>query len=156
MALSDGLWGKLFARKNGSQEPCPHKERRRSERHRMDLPVRFRLYVPSQPERGTLLIPAQLYDISEHGVGLLAGRMEYDGLHLTTPDRHSWEQCLLEIEIPFGKEPLRVHGKAVWYVPNPGAQTLAFRVGIEFVEVTADLRARIRSFLNLYRVAAEV
>jgi hypothetical protein len=70
MALSDGLWGKLFARKNGSQEPCPHKERRQSERHRMDLPVRFRLYVPSQPERGTLLIPAQLYDISEHGVGL--------------------------------------------------------------------------------------
>jgi len=156
MAFANGFWDRVFPRKNASQGPFPEKERRRAPRYRMDLPVRFRIFVPGQAARTTLMIPAQLYDISENGIGLLSGRMEYEGLHLITPDQQSWEQCRVEIEIPFGKEALRVQGRAVWYVPNPGAQTLGFRVGIELVEVTAALRERIRAFVTIYRAAAEV
>jgi hypothetical protein len=155
MAVTSGLWGRIFPRKNGSTDIVPQKDRRRCERYRMDLPARFCVYVPSDPARRTMSIPGQIYDISESGIGLLIGKMEYEGLHLIDPNRQTWEQCRLEIEIPFGREPLQIKGRAVWYVRNADAHPPVYRVGIEFVGLTAALKDRIRTFLNICISATE-
>ena len=53
-------------------------------------------------------------------------------------------------------QPLSLKGKAVWYVRNPKGHPFIFRVGIEFRELTQDLRESIRTFINIYLSASDV
>ena len=154
MATSNGLWQKIFLR-NSYKKEAPKKERRRSKRYRVDLPVQFRLYLPSRPETSSSMLAAQICDLSEHGIGLLTNTMEYEGLHFMAPDIQTSEQGRLEIRIPFGNEPLSLKGKAIWYVRNPENHAYLFRVGIEFQDLSRDLKERIRTFINIYLSAHE-
>jgi len=154
MGVSNGLWGKILPKKNGAGNGWPQKERRRAPRYRLDLPVNFQVYSPSQPQKRTLPVNARTYDISESGIGLLMSRMEYDGMHLVTPGGPNSEQCRLDIEIPFGKDPIRVKGQAVWYVQNSETFPPVFRVGVEFVELTAALKDKLHTFVSVCASAA--
>ena len=44
------------------------KERRRSLREGLDLPVRFRIYLPSSPDSSSPLLPGQLDNYSSQGI----------------------------------------------------------------------------------------
>jgi len=132
------------------------KERRRSKRHRINRPVRFRMYLPSMPDHASPELSAQLYDISEHGMGLLTDAIEWKGLHMIDPNMQTSEKCILEVEIAYDDEPLRLRGKAVWYIRHPEGVPFTFRVGIEFLEVTPALKKNIQTLINLCVTAAEI
>ena len=149
------LLDKLFP-KNNPRKTSVKKERRRSKRYRMDLPVPFRLFLPSRPETPGKQISGQMLDLSTHGLGLLTNTMECEGFHMMAPDHQTSEQCLLEILLPFDGQPLSLKGKAIWYVRNPEGHPFVFRVGIEFLNLTPDLRDKIQTFINIYLSAKDI
>jgi c-di-GMP-binding flagellar brake protein YcgR len=155
MDISTSLIGRIMS-KTGLRRTDEKKERRRSKRHRIDLPVRFRLYLPSRPERSSPQLKAHLYDLSEHGLGLLTDAIAWEGLHMIDPDMQTSEKCILEVEVPFDNDPLRLRGHAVWYIRHPEGIPFVFRVGVEFVDLTPALRRNIRTLIDLYASAAEI
>ncbi len=155
MNTSASLIGRIMS-KTGLRRTAEKKERRKSKRHRIDRPVRFRMHLPSRPEDLSPELPAQLYDISEHGLGLLTDSIEWEGLHMIDPNMQTSEKCILEVEIPYDDEPLRLRGKAVWYIWHPEGIPFVFRVGIEFDDVTPELRKNINNLINLHVTAAEI
>lgn len=155
MNTSTSLIGRIMS-KTGLRRTADKKELRRSKRHRIDRPVRFRMHLPSRPEDCSPEIQAQLYDISEHGMGLLTDSIESQGLHMIDPNMQTSEKCILEVEIPFDDEPLRLRGKAVWYIRHPEGIPFVFRVGVEFDDVTPEQRKSIKNLINLHVTASEI
>jgi hypothetical protein len=155
MATSTSLIGRLIS-KTGLRRTAEKKNRRRSKRHRIDRPVRFRMHLPSRPENPSPDLPAQLYDISEHGLGLLTDSIEWEGLHMIDPNMQTSEKCILEVELPYDDEPLTLRGKAVWYIRHPEGIPFVFRVGVEFDDATAEERKKISNLINLHVSAAEI
>lgn len=137
-------------------KPGLQKNRRRARRYRIDVPARFRIYVPSHPELTTTYLPAQVFDLSKLGIGLLAESVECGGLHIM----HAWpaasEQCLLEIKILCDEMPLTLQGKAVWYSQQEDEHPFGFRIGIEFLDLTAEQRERIRHLIDSKRSISHV
>jgi hypothetical protein len=129
--------------------PSPQKERRRAKRHRTDLPARFRIYLPSCPEQASAEIPARIIDLSRMGIGLLADSVEDRGLHIMHPWTATSEQCQLEIQILHGKTPLKLHGKAAWYSQHEDGEPFGFRIGVELLDLTAELKESIRELIDL-------
>ena len=142
--------------KTGFRKTADKKERRRSRRHRINRPVRFHMYLPSRPEERSPALSAHLYDISEHGMGLLTDTIKWEALHMIDPNMQTSEKSILEVEIPFDDEPLRIQGKAVWYIRHPEGIPFVFRVGVEFVDLTPKMRENIKNLINLHVAAAEI
>ena len=132
-----------------SRQPSPQKNRRRARRYRMDLPVRFRIYLPSCPELSSAHIPGQIFDLSRMGIGLLTDTVESGGLHIMHPWPATSEQCLLEIQILYGQASLMLRGQAVWYSQQEDKKPFAFRVGIQLLDVNAEMKERIRALIDL-------
>ncbi len=149
MNTSTGLLGKIMS-KTGLFNPQLQKERRRSKRYQMDLPLRYNIFLPSHPEITTPVLSARLYDLSEHGLGLLTNTLECDSMHMVDPSPQTSEQCHLTIEIPYDEKPLSLAGKAVWYIQNPEGHSYLFRVGVNFLYLNSDIRKKIATFIELY------
>jgi hypothetical protein len=115
----------------------------------MDVPARFRIFLPSSPERSSAHIPAQIIDLSKSGIGLLTDTVECEGLHIMHPWPATSEQCLLEIKILHGQTCLTLQGKAAWYSQQEDKKPFGFRVGIELVDLTAEMRQRNRELMDL-------
>ena len=113
------------------------------------------MHLPSRPEAPSPELPAQLYDISEHGLGLLTDSIEWEDLHMIDPNMQTSEKCVLEIEVPHDDEAMTLRGKAVWYIRHPEGIPFVFRVGIEFDDITQDLKKKIRDLINLHVAATE-
>ena len=135
--------------KSRSENPSPQKDRRRAKRHRMGLPARFRIYLPSSPDHSSEDISAQVVDLSSTGIGLLADGVEHRGMHIMHPWPATSEQCLLEIKILAGGRPLVLHGKAAWYSQNRDKNPFGFRIGVELLPLTAELKNSIRELIAL-------
>ena len=133
----------------GLWRPSFKNYRRLGKRYKLDLPIRFRLYLPSHLEPSSPFFTAQIYDLYEHGMGLLADVIEWEGFHIL----HFWpktlEQCLLEIQIPCRGEIITLKGKAVWYLKQPKEEPYAFRIGIQFLDLTRELKVLIRDVIHL-------
>ncbi len=124
------------------------KERRRPRKKGFDLSIRFRLYLPSKPELTSSSFPAQLYDLSEHGMCLLTNDIQNDGLHILFPHIKFSEQCLMEIIFPDTPLPLTLQGKAIWYDRNNTEWPFIFRAGVQFMNLSRDLKKHIQSLIN--------
>jgi hypothetical protein len=83
------------------------------------------------------------------GMGLLADRVEDGGLHIMHPWTATSEQCLLEIQVLQGKTPLTLHGRAAWYSQHEDAKPFGFRIGIELLDLTQELKESIRELIDL-------
>jgi len=124
-------------------------ERRRSERYRLDLPVRFRLYLASRPDDSrTTFFPARLYDISRHGVSFLTDTVEHRGLHFFHPTVPFSERCTVEVELPGTGEPILVQGRIVWYDKAEPGSPYAFRAGLEWIDPPSSLAKDIQTLLR--------
>lgn len=121
------------------------RERRRSGRSGLDLPVTFRIYLPSCPEIASSFLSARLYDVSQQGLALLTDAIHSHSLHMFHPTATSAEQCLLEIRIPTGDEGLTLHGRVVWYDRIDTEGPYLFQVGIEVLDHPKDLRKQIET-----------
>ena len=88
-------------------------------------------------------------DLSRMGIGLLADSVEDGGLHIMHPWTATSEQCLLEIQILHGKTPLTVHGRVAWYSQHEDAKPFGFRIGIELLDLTLELKESIRELIDL-------
>lgn len=134
--------------KSRSEKPAAHKDRRRAKRHRMDVPARFRIFLPSQPDFSSEDIPARVVDLSRMGIGLLAETVESRGLHIMHPWTATSEQCHIEIRILHGENPLLLQGKAAWYTQLEDKKPFGFRIGIELLDPTAESKERIREMID--------
>ncbi len=105
------------------------RERRRSVRSGLDLPVTYRIYLPSCPEIASSFLSARLYDVSQGGVALLTDAIHSHSLHMFHPTAVSDEQCLLEIRIPTGNQDLTLNGRVVWYDRIETEGPLSFKWG---------------------------
>jgi hypothetical protein len=133
--------------KSRSEEPCLQKDRRGAKRHPVDVPATFRIYLPSQPDHASEEISARLVDLSRMGMGLLADSVEGAGLHIMHPWPATSEQCLLEIRILDGDRPLVLQGKAAWYSQHEEKKPFGFRIGIQLLDLTAELKESIRELI---------
>ena len=137
--------------KSRFRKPSLQMNRRRAKRYRMDMPARFRIHLPSHPELSTTYLTAQVFDLSKLGIGLLADSVECGGLHIMHPWPGASEQCQMEIKIQCGDAPLTLQGKAVWYSQQEDEQPFCFRIGVELMDLTPELRERIRDLIDLKR-----
>jgi hypothetical protein len=131
------------------------KERRRLGRAALDLPVEFRIYLPSHPEINSNFLPGQLHDFSQEGLALLTNAIHASSLHMFHPTPIASEQCLLEIRIPGQEQVLTLHGRVVWYDRIDEDGPFSFRVGVELLEQPKDLKRRIEISAREHRGAAE-
>ena len=142
--------------KSRFRKPSLQMNRRRAKRYRIDMPARFRIHLPSHPELTSTFLNAQVFDLSKLGIGLLADSVECGGLHIMHPWPGASEQCQLEIKILCGDKPLTLQGRAVWYSQEEDDQPFGFRMGIEFIDLTSELRERIRDLIDLKRSTNDV
>lgn len=142
--------------KSRFRKPSLQMNRRRAKRCRIDVPARFRIYLPSHPELTTTYLPAQVFDLSKLGIGLLAESVECGGLHIMHPWPAASEQCVLEIKILCEEMPLTLQGKAVWYSQQEDEPPFGFRIGIELLDLTAEQRDRIRELIDSKRAIQPV
>jgi hypothetical protein len=155
MNSSLGILDRLFI-KTGFKKPPVQKERRRSKRFRVELPVQFRVFLRSRPEITTCYHPARLFDISEHGVGMLVQTVRFDGLNITRLDAKTSEECLLEIRIPFDPEPLALKGRMIWYIQTPEYDPFVMRVGVSLQDMDPDRQRKLRAFIGICVHANEI
>lgn len=148
MSTAESAIENLLSRSR-SGNPSPQKDRRRAKRHRVEIPARFRIYLPSQPEHSSPEISAQTIDLSRTGIGLLADRVENGALHIMHPWPATSEQCLLEIQVLYGETPLTLQGKAAWYSQHEDKEPFRFRIGIELLDLSVELKERIRELIDL-------
>jgi hypothetical protein len=139
--------------KSRFRKPSLQMNRRRAKRHRVDMPARFRIHLPSHPELSSAYLAAQVFDLSKLGIGLLVDTVECGGLHIMHPWPGASEQCQLEIKILCDDTPLVLQGKAVWYSQQEDEEPFGFRIGIELMDLTPELRERIRDLIDLKRSA---
>jgi len=131
------------------------RERRKSGRIGLNLPVEFRIYLPSCPEIASRFLSGQLHDFSQDGLALFTNVIHANSLHMFHPTAITSEQCLLEIRIPSGDQGLTLHGRVVWYDQIDGESPFLFQVGIKLLEhPTKDLRTQIESSVREHRTAA--
>ncbi len=123
-------------------------DRRRFKRHRLELPIKFRIYLPSRPDSSSTFLSAQIYDLSQSGMRLLTNVVQSGALHIFHPDPTTPEQSHLEIEIPDGDQTLTLTGRVVWYDRNTEDHPYSFRAGVEFLDIGPDDRKRIQSLIN--------
>jgi len=121
------------------------KERRQSRREAFDLPVQFRIYLPSSPDMASPLLPGQLQDLSNQGISLLTNAIHSGRFHVFHSMPTTSEQCLLEIRIPCRGEELTLHGKVIWYDRNTEENPFLFRLGIKLIENAKELRKQIET-----------
>jgi hypothetical protein len=131
------------------------RERRQSRRDGLDLPVQFRIYLPSCPDTASSFLPGQISDFSQHGLALLTNAIQSDRFHIFHPTPTTSEQCLLEIRIPNRGEDLSLHGKVVWYDRNAEEAAFMFRVGIELLDHTKDQRKQLEASIREHESAAD-
>jgi c-di-GMP-binding flagellar brake protein YcgR len=155
MNTSIGILERIFV-KTGFKKPSVAKDRRRSKRYRVDLPIKFRVYLRSRPEMTTDQISARLFDISEHGVGMLIKTLQFDTIHITKLDAQTSEECLLEIWIPFDPDPVVLKGKMVWYIQTPEHQPFVLRVGVSLMDQSPARTRKLKSFINICMHAGEM
>ena len=148
MKISERLIGRLVSRA-GLWRPFLRNYRRRGRRYQLDLSTRYRLCLTSRQGLFSPFFTARTYDLYEHGMGLLADVVEWEGFHIL----HFWpgtlERCLLEIQIPYREEIITLKGKAVWYLKQSDDASHAFRIGIQFLDSTPELRVLIRKIIHL-------
>ena len=123
-------------------------DRRRSKRFRLKLPIKFRVYLPSQPDGGSTFLSAELHDLGQSGMRMMTNVVQQGSLHIFHPDLAASEQSRLEIEIPDGGQTLTLVGRVVWYDRNPDEHPYSFRVGVEFVDIGSEDRKRIQSLIR--------
>ena len=133
----------------GLLRPSSKDHRRRDHRYPLDLAIQYRLYLPSRLDIFSPFFSARTYDLYEHGMGMLADAVGAEGFHIL----HSWpetlEQCLMEIQIPYRGKFITLKGKAVWYHQHPNDEQHSFRIGVQFLDLTKELRATIREIIHL-------
>ena len=132
----------------GEDEVAPRKDRRKAKRFRMDLGARFRMVVPSDPSVASGFFSAQTYDLSESGIGLLTGTIWCDGFHVLNPWPATLEQCVMEIQILADGGTFTVEGRAVYYLAEWAQEPFAFRVGVEFLDMTAEQMASLQKIIS--------
>ena len=123
-------------------------DRRRFKRYQLELPVKFRIYLPSRPDVSSTFHSAQLHDISQSGMRFLTNVVQSGDLHIFHPDMTASEQSHLEIEVPDGEQTLTLTGKVVWYDRNTEEHPYSFRVGVEFVDTPSEDQERIQSLIK--------
>jgi len=129
-------------------------DRRRFKRYRLELPLKFRLYLPSSPDVSSPFHSAQLYDLSQSGMRMLTNIVQSGSLHILHPETTAAEQCHLEIEVPDDERTLVMIGKVVWYDRNTEEHPYSFRVGIAFVDVGSENLQRLQSLIRRQTVTA--
>jgi len=154
MNAASNLIEKIISRAT-QKKPVVREERRRAKRCRIDLPVRFEIYLPSRPDVSSPMLSAQMFDLSELGMGMLTNTLEYDGLHMIDPDPETSEQCLLKILIPCSREPIKLTGKVEWFLQEQD-QGYTFRVGIRFLNLTPEKKQSILNYIEIYRCANDL
>ena len=123
-------------------------DRRRFKRHRLELPIKFRIYLPSRPDTSSTFLSAQLHDLSQTGMRLMTNIVQSGPLHIFHPDPTTPEQSHLEIEVPDGDQTLSHIGRVVWYDQNTEEHPYSFRAGVEFVDIGTEDRKRIQSLIK--------
>ena len=121
----------------------------------MDLPVSFRIYLPSCPEIASSFLAARLLDVSQEGLALLTSTIHSHSLHMFHPTATSAEQCLLEIRIPNGGGDLTLHGRVVWYDRIETDGPFIFQVGIEVLDRPGDLRKQLETSIRDHPAASQ-
>jgi hypothetical protein len=122
----------------------------------LDLPVSFRIYLPSCPEIASSFLVARLHDISHEGLALLTSTIHSHSLHMFHPTATSAEQCLLEIRIPNGDRDLTLHGRVIWYDRIDTDGPFIFQVGIEVLDHPKDLRRQIELSIRDHSAGSQV
>lgn len=152
---STGIVERLLVR-TGFRKPAVTEERRRSKRYRVDLPVEFRVFMRSRPDAATGFHPGRLYDVSEHGVGMLVKSVQFEGLTVPRLDATTSEDCLLEIRVPFHPAPLSLKGRMIWYIQTPQYDPYVLRVGVSLLEMSPEQKKRYLGFIDICVHAGEI
>ena len=142
--------------KSGFRKPPAEKDRRRSKRYRVELPVEFRVYLRSRPEVSTEFHPGRLFDVSEHGIGMLVKTVRFDGLPGARFGAQVSEECLLEIRVPLEPEPLSLKGRMLWHIQTPEYHPYVLRVGVSLLEMGSEQKKRYLDFIDICVHACEI
>lgn len=123
-------------------------DRRRFKRHRLELPIKFRIYLPSRPDTSSTFLSAELHDLSQSGMRLMTNIVQSGPLHIFHPHHTASEQAHLEIEVPDGEQTLTLIGRVAWYDQNTEEHPYSFRAGVAFVDIGSEDRMRIQSLIK--------
>jgi len=132
-------------------EKKPFKERRSENRKAASIGVQFHVYDTAEKRPLTRKEPGLLVNLSMKGACLEIGQPMIDGYHLMRDDDVEGATPLI-LDLPASGDdgPFTLKARVLWYNRIPGETQFRFRVGIKFIDISAEEKKHLE---NLNRTA---
>ena len=124
-------------------------ERRSLTRKAASIDTQFHVYDAAEKRPLTRKVPALLTNLSPKGACLETGHTLIDGYHLMLDDDFEGETPLI-LDLPASGDgsPFTLKARVLWYNRIPGETQFRFRVGIKFVDLSAEEKKQLENFIR--------
>ena len=131
-------------------------ERRSLTRKDTSIDTQFHVYDAAEKRPLTRKVPALLTNLSAKGACLETGQTLIDGYHLMLNDDVEGETPLI-LDLPASGDgsPFTLKARVLWYNRIPGQTQFRFRVGIKFVDVSAEEKKQLESLIRAATTSAK-
>jgi hypothetical protein len=122
-------------------------DRRRTNRHLANLPVKFRVVQQTGETRVSEIADGSIRDVSTDGLSIETEVIEVDGLHVSY-NHHPAQRNLLYLQwgLPSGRT-VKAVAETVWY-ERISASGSKFVLGLRFCEISQEDREALRDFVE--------
>lgn len=131
-----------------------HLDKRKLKRLKTQLNVRFRIVSGSNPLEKSSSINGITKNISPFGIGLEAGIVQIDHLHISH-DSSMLTKNRLEVELilsPSDKgnnaETIHFVGEVVWYDKKSNKHQYPYEIGVEILKISQEETKKLESLIS--------
>jgi hypothetical protein len=131
-------------------------ERRSLTRKAASIDTQFHVYDAAEKRPLTRKVPALLTNLSAKGACLETGQTLIDGYHLMLNDDFEGETPLI-LDLPASGDggPFTLKARVLWYNRIPGQTQFRFRVGIKFIDVSAEQKKQLENLIRTATTSAK-
>ena len=118
---------------------------------RLELPLQVTLTIISDEPAagGPKPIRVKSRNISEQGICIETRKIEIDGVHMLSGSPGAQKNRIdMVIDLYGIEKTIQVTGEVCWYDLSPESENFMFQVGIVFLNIDAEKKALLKSFLN--------
>ena len=121
---------------------------------RLEIPLQVKVTIITEDKvpGGQTSIIVKSRNISEEGICIETRQVEIDGVHMLSGSPGAQKNRLdLELDLYGTEKTLKIIGEVCWYDLAPESENFMFQVGIVFLNIDAEKKSQLKSFLKNQR-----